>query len=185
MTDRDTHSTDEPHADGAAAPTSDPTAASADADLGDGPTGASSDATPSSDASPAHGRDDPNGDADAEDGGLSDGVAFAASAVAAIALGVGSVLFVGERAVVTEGLMRVRPTVEGGGVGAGWVAGVTNEALGFLIKAVHAADAVMGVFILVMVFVHWAAFHRLADRMQPPEGSRTGATGDDGGGDRR
>jgi hypothetical protein len=67
-----------------------------------------------------------------------------------------------------EELFRVGPTVEDGGVGADWVAGNTIPALDFLIALVHAADVIMGVFILFMVFLHWASFRRLAARMRQP-----------------
>ncbi|WP_336134152.1 hypothetical protein [Natronomonas amylolytica] len=67
-----------------------------------------------------------------------------------------------------ETLFRVSPTVEGGGVGADWVAGNTIPALDFLIALIHAADVIMGVFILFMVFLHWASFRRIAARMRHP-----------------
>jgi len=83
-----------------------------------------------------------------------------------------------------EGLFRVSPTVEDGGVGADWVAGNTIPALDFLIALVHAADVIMGVFILFMVFLHWAAFRRLAARMrQPGEARETSGVATDGGTD--
>lgn len=68
---------------------------------------------------------------------------------------------------LTETLFRVEPTVEDGGIGAEWVASNTDPLLDFLIAVTHAADVIMGVFILVMLFVHWSAFRRLAGRMQP------------------
>ncbi len=80
-----------------------------------------------------------------------------------------------------ETLYRVNPTVEGGGIGADWVAGNTVASLDFLIALVHAADVLMGAFILVMMFVHWAAFRRLADRMQEPGEATSEAVAADGG----
>ena len=83
-----------------------------------------------------------------------------------------------------EGLFRVGPTVEDGGVGADWVAGNTIPALDFLIALVHAADVIMGVFILFMVFLHWASFRRLAARMrQPGEAQEASGVATDGGTD--
>lgn len=117
-------------------------------------------------------------------GGLSDGVALAISLLFGLALATGSVLLVGWLDPGFEDLLRIRPTVAGGGVGAGWEAGNAEFALNLLITLVHLADVVMGLFILVMVFLHWAAFRRLAARMEPP-GGRTherGAPATDGGG---
>jgi hypothetical protein len=89
-------------------------------------------------------------------------------------------------AVSTEALFRVAPTIEGGGVGTDWVAGNTIPALDALIALTHAADVLMGVFILIMVFIHWGAFRRLAGQMQQPGESAEGSTqamadGGDGG----
>jgi uncharacterized membrane protein YqhA len=67
-----------------------------------------------------------------------------------------------------ESLYRVNPTVGGGGIGADWVVGNTIPALDFLIALIHAADVILGAFILVMVFIHWAAFQRLAGQMREP-----------------
>lgn len=116
--------------------------------------------------------------------GLSDRAAFWTSTVLALALAVGSVWLIGIRAVHFEALNRVRPTVDGGGVGTGWIEGNTAAALDWLITLVHFADVVMGVFILVMVFVHWIAFRRLAARMRPPDAPRRtdDAVATDGGG---
>ncbi|GGO00554.1 MULTISPECIES: hypothetical protein [Haloarcula] len=80
-----------------------------------------------------------------------------------------------------ESLYRVNPSVEGGGIGSDWVFGNTIPALDFLIALVHAADVLMGAFILVMVFLHWAAFRRLADRMRQPGEERGEAVAADGG----
>ena len=83
-----------------------------------------------------------------------------------------------------ETLFRVGPTVEQG-VGADWVAGNTIPALDFLIALVHAADVILGLFVLFLVFVHWAAFRRLADRMaehpSTEETAADGGTPDSGG----
>jgi hypothetical protein len=75
-----------------------------------------------------------------------------------------------------ETLFRVGPTIEGGGVGADWVAGNTIPVLDFLIALIHAADVIMGVFILFMVFLHWASFRRIAARMRRPEEGETAET---------
>ena len=116
-------------------------------------------------------------------GGLSDGIALAVSLLFGFALAVGSILLVAWLDPSFEGLLRIHPTDPGGGVGAGWAAGNADFWLNLLITLVHLADVVMGIFILLMVFVHWAAFRRLAARMQPPGGRprdrRTPAT--DGG----
>lgn len=79
-----------------------------------------------------------------------------------------------------ETLFRVGPTVEGGGIGTDWVVGNTITALDFLIALTHAADAIMGTFILFMVFLHWASFRRLAARMRQP-GESAGGVAADGG----
>jgi hypothetical protein len=70
--------------------------------------------------------------------------------------------------VLHEELFRVAPTVEGGGIGADWVAGNTIPALDVLIALTHAADVILGLFVLFMVFLHWASFRRLAARMRQP-----------------
>ena len=96
-------------------------------------------------------------------------VALLVSALVGLVVAVGSVwLFTGTFDVFHEQLFRVGPTVEGRGVGADWETGNTVPWLNFLISLMHAADVIMGVFILVMVFIHWGAFRRLADRMQSP-----------------
>jgi len=88
-------------------------------------------------------------------------------------------------AVFHEGLFRVGPTVEQGGVGADWLAGNTIAWLDFLVALVHAADVLMGLFILVMVFLHWAAFRRLASRMRRPgEEAEETVVADGSGGER-
>lgn len=128
--------------------------------------GASTDETSGGDRDPR----DADARADRHDaGGLSDRAAFLISAVIALVLSVGAILLVSGRAPFHENLLRVRPTIGGGGVGTDWVVGNTMPALDFLIAFVHAADVLMGVFILLMVFVHWAAFRRLGARMRPPD----------------
>ena len=84
-------------------------------------------------------------------------------------------------AVFYEAVPRIAPTVEGGGVGTEWIAGNTVPALDFLIALVHAMDVIMGAFILFLVFVHWAAFRRLADRMGGTAGSEERTAVADGG----
>ncbi|EMA09061.1 hypothetical protein SAMN05443574_11493 [Haloarcula vallismortis] len=80
-----------------------------------------------------------------------------------------------------ESLYRVNPSVEGGGIGSDWVFGNTIPALDFLIALIHAADVIMGAFILVMVFIHWAAFQRLAGQMREPGEDVSEAVAADGG----
>ncbi|MDT3436486.1 hypothetical protein [Haloarcula sp. 1CSR25-25] len=80
-----------------------------------------------------------------------------------------------------ESLYRVNPSVEGGGIGSDWVFGNTIPALDFLIALIHAADVIMGAFILVMVFIHWAAFQRLAGQMRDPGEDVSEAVAADGG----
>ncbi len=91
-----------------------------------------------------------------------------------------------------EELFRVGPTAEGAsaGVGADWVAGNTIPWLDALVALTHAADVLMGLFILFLLFLHWAAFHRLASRMRQPGETESavaadGGTTDDSGGDER
>ncbi|WP_226479388.1 hypothetical protein [Natrinema amylolyticum] len=117
-------------------------------------------------------------------GGRWDRIAFAISALIGLALAGGAVALVSGRAPLFENLLRVRPTVQGGGVAADWVFGNTAPALEIAIAVVHFADVVMGIFILLMVFVHWAAFRRLAARMRPPAATARGqesAAATDGG----
>lgn len=114
-------------------------------------------------------------------------VAILVSAVVGIVLALGSVWLVtfllgGTSGSFYETLFRVAPTIQGGGVGADWTTGNTIPALDFLIALIHAADVILGVFILVLVFIHWAAFRRLASRMrQPDERERSDAVATDGG----
>ena len=103
------------------------------------------------------------------------------SAIAGLALAVVSVWWAAGTAVFYEGLFRVSPTVAGGGVGTDWVVGNTVPWLDFLVALIHAADVLMGLFILLMVFIHWAAFRRLAGRMQGPDERTADAVATDGG----
>ena len=84
-------------------------------------------------------------------------------------------------AVFHEELYRVQPTIEGGGVGTDWNAGNTDPLLDAMIALIHAVDVLMGMAILVMVFLHWAAFRRLAARMRQPGERRSDAVAADGG----
>ncbi|MFD1570674.1 hypothetical protein [Halorubrum laminariae] len=108
--------------------------------------------------------------------GRADRLIFWGCAVFGLVLATGSVWFFSSRGVWYEAMMRVRPTLSGGGVGASWEAGVTNATLTFLIDFIHFADVVMGIFILLLMLIHWTAFHRLAGRMRPPAGTEAGAT---------
>jgi len=106
------------------------------------------------------------------------------SAVVGVAVALLSVWWASGFGPFYETLFRVSPTVEGGGVGSDWVAGNTIPSLDFLIALVHAADVIMGVFILFMVFLHWASFRRIAARMRhPEEGNGGDAVMADGSGD--
>lgn len=82
-----------------------------------------------------------------------------------------------------ESLYRVNPGAGAAdGIGADWVAGNSIPALDFLIALIHAADVILGMFILVLMFLHWAAFRRLAGQMrQPGEERSTEAVATDGG----
>lgn len=113
-------------------------------------------------------------DGASSDGDRADGLVFWGCAVFGLALATGSVWFFSSRGVWHEAVMRVHPTLSGGGVGASWEAGVTNAVLTFLIDFIHVADVVMGIFILLLMLIHWTAFHRLATRMRPPAGTETG-----------
>ncbi len=138
-------------------------------DRAGGPAGSGDDVagTDPNDDAPT-GSDDEHHEPEPERGGLSDRAAFWISAAFATVLSVGSIALVSGRAPFFEEVLRVRPTVEGGGIAAEWVVGNTEPVLEWLIVLVHFADVVLGIFILVMVFLHWAAFRRLAARMQPP-----------------
>lgn len=134
------------------------------------------------------GTDDPNGeppesDRSTRDGaGLSGRLGVAVSAIVGVLVTVISYWAVQGAGPFFEEMPRVQPTVEDRGVGSDWVVGNTDPALDAMIALVHAADVILGVFILVMVFIHWAAFRRLADRMQQPgEATTTDAVAADGG----
>ena len=113
------------------------------------------------------------------------------SAVVGIVVAFASVAWAAGNAVWYENLFRVSPTVSGGGIGSDWLAGNTIPSLDFLIAFIHAADVLMGIFILIMVLIHWAAFRRLAARMQQPgeasgrEVVADGGTDEPNGGDAR
>ena len=72
-----------------------------------------------------------------------------------------------------EEVFRINPATTGpnAGVGANWTFGNTIGWLDFGIALTHAADVIMGVFVLFLVFVHWASFRRLAARMRQPGGA--------------
>ncbi|WP_254545757.1 hypothetical protein [Halomarina pelagica] len=110
-------------------------------------------------------------------------LALLVSAFVGLAVALAAVWYVtGSVDLFYEQLFRVRPTVEGGGVGANWEQGNTVPWLVALIKLTHAVDVLMGIFVLFMVFVHWGIFHRLAARMRSTRGSRdAGAVATDGG----
>jgi hypothetical protein len=108
-------------------------------------------------------------------------VSVVISAIVGLALAVVSVWWAAGTAVFYEGLFRVSPTVAGGGIGTDWVVGNTVPWLDFLVALIHAADVLMGLFILLMVFIHWAAFRRLAGQMQQPGEGTTEAVATDGG----
>ena len=119
-----------------------------------------------------------------DDGGgvLSEGIAILVSAVVGIVVAVAAIWWASGFGGFYEGLFRVGPTVQGGGVGADWTTGNTIPFLDFLIALTHAADVIMGAFILLMVFIHWAAFRRLAGRMRPStRDERSTAVATDGG----
>jgi len=104
------------------------------------------------------------------------------SAVVGIAVALLSVWWAQGFNVFYESLYRVNPgTGAADGIGADWVAGNSIPALDFLIALIHAADVILGLFILVLVFLHWAAFRRLAGKMRQPGERSTDAVATDGG----
>lgn len=107
--------------------------------------------------------------------------AIVASAVVGLLVAFLSVTWAAGSAVFHEELFRSAPTVTDGGIGAGWLAGNTIPALDFLIALVHAADVLLGLFILLLVFVHWASFRRIAARMRHPGHEEAGEVAADGG----
>ena len=113
------------------------------------------------------------------------GWAVLVSAVVGLAAAVLAVWAASGFALSTEEMFRVAPTVEGGGVGTDWIVGNQVAWLDFLVALTHAADVIMGLFILFMVFLHWASFRRLAGRMRRPGEHRREAVATDGGTDGR
>jgi len=105
----------------------------------------------------------------------------AVSAIVGIAVAFLSVWWVSGFTVSVETMYRVSPSVSGGGVGSDWVAANTIPALDFLIALIHAADVILGVFILVLFFLHWAAFRRLAAQMRQPDEETAEGVAADGG----
>lgn len=103
------------------------------------------------------------------------------SAIVGIAVSILSVVWIAGFTVPVETLYRISPSVDGGGVGSDWVAGNSAPALDFLIALIHAADVILGVFILLLVFVHWASFRRLAGMMRQPDEDTGEAVAADGG----
>ena len=105
------------------------------------------------------------------------GTIVAVNAVISVAVALGLIWVVNGFNIFYERLQRVRPTVEGGGVGTSFVQGNQEGWLVFMVEAIHAIDVLMGLFILVMVFIHWGAFRRLASRMRQPGESRVATDG--------
>ncbi|WP_321112768.1 hypothetical protein [Halorussus salinisoli] len=126
------------------------------------------------------GRDPDDHGGESDDGsGLTGGIAVAVAAVIALVVTGLAYLWVdgwfgGEQ--FFESLFRVAPTVSGGGVGTDWVVGNTVPILDAAIAITHAADVILGVFILGMVFIHWAIFRRLSGRMRRPAERETADT---------
>jgi hypothetical protein len=103
----------------------------------------------------------------------------AVNALISVVVSLGLVWIVSGFDIFYEQLFRVQPTVEGGGIGANWVAGNEIGWLKIMVDAIHLLDILMGLFILLMVVIHWGAFRRLASRMQQPgEGSLATDGGD-------
>ncbi|GAA0207194.1 hypothetical protein [Halobaculum roseum] len=109
--------------------------------------------------------------------------AIAINALVAIAVTALVLWWAADFAVFYEELFRIQPVAEGAnaGVGSDWTSGNQIAWLDFLIAITHAADVIMGVFILFMVFLHWGAFRRLASRMRQPGDSGSSAVAADGG----
>ncbi|AEN04989.1 hypothetical protein [Halolamina sp.] len=102
---------------------------------------------------------------------------IAVNAVVSAVVALGLVWLVNGYTIFYERLFRVQPTVEGGGIGADWVSGNEIGWLKIMVDAIHIVDIVLGVFILLMVFIHWGAFRRLASRMRQPGENRLAADG--------
>ncbi|WP_053947777.1 hypothetical protein [Halolamina sediminis] len=114
----------------------------------------------------------------AENGASSySGTVVAVNAVISVAVALGLIWVVNGFNVFYERLDRVSPTVDGGGIGTAFAQGNEIEWLVFLVEAMHAVDVLMGLFILVLVFVHWGAFRRIAARMRQPGESRVATDG--------
>ncbi|KPN31039.1 hypothetical protein SY89_01781 [Halolamina pelagica] len=115
------------------------------------------------------------------------GTMIAVNAVIAVAVALGAVWVANGFNVFYERLDRVSPTADGGGIGTAFAQGNDIGWLVFMVEAIHAIDVLMGLFILVLVFVHWSAFRRLAGRMRQPGESRAmpdgGDTDTENGGD--
>jgi hypothetical protein len=124
--------------------------------------------------------DDPAGSDYDDGGGLSGGAAIVVSAMVALVVTTLAYLWAsgwfGGWSPEYETLFRVAPTVSGGGVGTDWVTGNTVPILDAAIAITHAADVLMGVLILVMVFLHWSIFRRLSTRIRSPSRRRTSDT---------
>lgn len=101
------------------------------------------------------------------------GAAIAVNAIIAVAVTLLVLWWASGFGPFYEELFRIDPAATGAnaGVGADWTSGNTIGWLDFGIALTHAADVIMGVSILFMVFVHWGAFRRLAARMRQPEGA--------------
>ncbi|WP_435062480.1 hypothetical protein [Halobaculum sp. EA56] len=108
---------------------------------------------------------------------------IAVNAVIAVAVTALILWWAADFAVFYEELFRIQPVAEGAnaGVGSDWTSGNQIAWLDFLIAVTHAADVIMGVFILFMVFLHWGAFRRLAGRMRQPGESGSSTVAADGG----
>ena len=109
--------------------------------------------------------------------------AIAINAVIAVAVTALILWWAADFAVFYEELFRIQPVAEGAnaGVGSDWTSGNQIAWLDFMIAITHAADVIMGVFILFMVFLHWGAFRRLANKMRQPGESSGNTVAADGG----
>ena len=109
--------------------------------------------------------------------------AIAINAVIAVAVTALILWWAADFAVFYEELFRIAPAAEGAnaGVGSDWTSGNQIVWLDFLIAVTHAADVIMGVFILFMMFLHWGAFRRLAAKMQQPGETDRSTVAADGG----
>jgi amino acid transporter len=105
------------------------------------------------------------------------GTVIAVNAVISVVVALGLIWVVNGFDIFYERLDRVSPTVEGGGIGTAFAQGNEIGWLVFMVEAIHAVDVLMGIFILVLVFIHWGAFRRLANRMRQPGESRVATDG--------